>query len=151
MTKKAALKLAIKNGLEDTGYSAEDVQTFIPKRLLKDDKYLDPRYWKWSEFERMMDTLFPSQAKVSTEEGENTVETNADRVYNSEGLEIYLADDYHKCIKYNPVLPSGIQKYSWCVTKPGSGQGFYQSYRFGEQSPTFYFVVDRNIPSTPRS
>ena len=149
MTKKAALKLAVKDGLEDTGYSAEDVQGFIPKRLFKDDKYLDPRYWKWNEFERMMDALFPSQMKVSTDGEENTAETDADKVYNSGGLEIYRADDYHKCIKYNPVLSSGIQKYSWCVTKPGSGQGYYQSYRFGEQSPTFYFVVDRNIPSTP--
>jgi hypothetical protein len=149
MTKKAALKLAIKDGLEDAGYSAEEVQNFIPKRLLKDDKYLDPRYWKWEEFERMMDVLFPSQMKVSSETGENAAETDADKVYNSGGLEIYLADDYHKCIKYNPVLPSGVQKYSWCVTKPGSGQGYYQGYRFGEQSPTFYFVVDRNLPSTP--
>ena len=149
MTKKAALKLAVKDGLEDAGYSAEDIQGFIPKRLFKDDKYLDPRYWKWEEFERMMDTLFPSQMKVSTDEEENTVETDADKVYNSGGLEIYLADDYHKCVKYNPVLPSGMQKYSWCVTKPGSGQGYYQGYRFGEQSPTFYFVVDRDIPSTP--
>jgi hypothetical protein len=149
MTKKAALKLAVKDGLEDAGYSAEEVQGFIPKRLFKDDKYLDPRYWKWNEFERVMDTLFPSQMKVSTDEEENTVETDADKVYDSGGLEIYLADDYHKCVKYNPVLPSGMQKYSWCVTKPGSGQGYYQGYRFGEQSPTFYFVVDRDIPSTP--
>jgi hypothetical protein len=149
MTKKAALKLAVKDGLEDAGYSAEEVQGFIPKRLFKDDKYLDPRYWKWNEFERVMDTLFPSQMKVSTDEEENTVETDADKVYDNGGLEIYLADDYHKCIKYNPVLSNGMQKYSWCVTKPGSGQGYYQGYRFGEQSPTFYFVVDRNIPSTP--
>jgi len=149
MTKKAALKLAVKDGLEDAGYSAEEIQGFIPKRLFKDDKYLDPRYWKWDEFERMMDTLFPSQMKVSTDEEENAVETDADKVYDSGGLEIYKADDYHKCIKYNPVLSSGVQKYSWCVTKPGSGQGYYQGYRFGEQSPTFYFVVDRDIPSTP--
>ena len=149
MTKKEILKLAVKDGLEDAGYSAEDIQEFIPKRLIKDNKYLDPRYWKWNEFERMMDTLFPSQMKVSTGEEENTVETDADKIYDSGGLEIYLADDYHKCIKYNPVLSSGVQKYSWCVTKPGSGQGYYQGYRFGEQSPTFYFVVDRNLPSTP--
>ena len=43
MTKKAALKLAVKDGLEDAGYSAEEVQGFIPKRLFKDDKYFNPR------------------------------------------------------------------------------------------------------------
>jgi len=148
IAKKAELKLAVKDGLEEAGYSAEDIQGFIPKRLLRDDKYLDPRYWKWDEFERMMDTLFPSQAKMPTEEGENTVETDADKVYDSGGLEIYRADDYHKCIKYNPTLDSGGKKYSWCVTLPG-GQEAYRGYRFRQTSPTFYFVIDRNIPSTP--
>ena len=150
MNKREELKQGIANGIEDGDgnelFSKEQVIEVIPKPLLKNNLYYDPNNWRWAEFEQMLDYLFPSQ-KQSTGEEENTATTDADKVYDKDGIEIYKGDDVHKCISYNPTDPNtNLKKYSWCVTQPGNTN--YDSYRFAENQPTFYFVFDRNKPST---
>jgi hypothetical protein len=111
----------------------------------KNNLYYDPNNWKWADFEQVLDYLFPSQRK-STEE-ENTATTDADKIYDKDGIEIYKGDDVHKCISYNPGIPNTkLKKYSWCVAQ--SDNHNYDYYRFKEDQPTFYFVFDRNKPST---
>lgn len=141
MTKKDDLKFA---GQEGSTISKEDIDQFVPKRLMINNAYLDPRNWTWEPFEQMMDALFPAAGK-SVEGEENTVSTDADKIYDKNGIEIYKGDDVHKCISYNPV-EKGTKKYGWCVTQIGNTN--YDYYRFGDQSPTFYFVFDRNKPSS---
>ena len=142
MTKRDDLKFA---GKEGSDISKEDLDQFVPKRLMINNAYLDPRNWTWEPFEQMMDALFPSAGK-SVEGEENTVFTDADKVYDKNGIEIYKGDDVHKCISYNPVEADQRKKYGWCVTQVGNTN--YDYYRFGEKSPTFYFVFDRSKPSS---
>ena len=52
------------------------------------------------------------------------------------GLEIYYAKDKHACIHYK-----GDRPYSWCVARSDSSN-MYNTYRFKEYEPTFYFVKD---------
>ena len=141
MTKRDDLKFA---GKEGSDISKEDLDQFVSKRLIMNNAYLDPRNWTWEPFEQMMDALFPAAGK-SIEGEENTVSTDADKIYDKNGIEIYKGDDVHKCISYNPV-EKNQKKYGWCVTQPGNTN--YDYYRFAESSPTFYFVFDRSKPST---
>jgi hypothetical protein len=144
---KDKLKMATQEGLEDEGFTKEEVLNFIPKRLLPNNAYLDPRAWTWQPFEQMIDALFPSQ-KTAGEEGENFVSTDADKIYDKGGIEIYKGDDIHKCISYNPVSgETKRKKYGWCVTQVGNTN--YDYYRFGDKGPTFYFVFDRSKDSSP--
>jgi hypothetical protein len=141
MTKRDDLKFA---GKEGSDISKEDLDQFVSKRLIMNNAYLDPRNWTWEPFEQMMDALFPAAGK-SIEGEENTVSTDADKIYDKNGIEIYKGDDVHKCISYNPT-EKNQKKYGWCVTQPGNTN--YDYYRFAESSPTFYFVFDRSKPST---
>ena len=144
---KDKLKAATQEGLEDEGFTKEEVLNFIPKKLLSNNAYLDPRAWTWQSFEQMLDALFPSQ-KTAGEEGENLVSTDANKIYDKDGIEIYKGDDVHKCISYNPVSDqTKRKKYGWCVTQVGNTN--YDYYRFGDKAPTFYFVFDRSKDSSP--
>ena len=141
------LKGALIDGTDDELYTKEDVEKLIPKNLLRNNLYLDPRNWEFHPLEQMLDALFPSKKEISGEI--NNVSTDADKIYDKDGIEIYKGDDMHKCISYNPkVASTSRQKYAWCVTQAGGGN-MYDSYRFREKAPTFYFIFDRNRPSTP--
>ena len=147
LANKDNLKFGFKDGIPELNLSAEEIQNFIPDNLRRNNNFLDPRLWKWNDFEQILDAVFPSQKRVSGEEGGNDATTNADKIYDKDGLEIYKGDDINKCISYNPTLDSGRKKYGWCVTQPGNTM--YDTYRFREDRPTFYFVFDRTRPSTP--
>ena len=147
MTKRDTLKFGVRDGIEELGLTKEDVLNYIPKKLQQNDAFLDPRNWGWQEFEQMLDALFPSQKQVSGEDI-NLAETDANKIYNKNGIEIYKGDDVHKCISYNPVSQTTKRKkYGWCVTQIGNTN--YDYYRFGDKAPTFYFIFDRSKPSTP--
>lgn len=147
MNKKKDLKYAVENGTEDERFTKEEVKKFIPARLLANDLYLDPRNYRWQGLEQMLDALFPTQIKVG-DEGENIAETDADKIYSKDGIEVYRTDEVNKCIQYNPtVTTTNRKKYGWCVAQPGNTN--YDYYRFQESSPTFYFIFDRNKTSDP--
>ena len=143
MNNRNNLKQGVANGFPDKGMSKEEVNEYIPPRLLSNNAYLDPTNWSWNSFEQMLDALFPSFKKAE-ETGENTAETDADKIYDKGGIEVYKCDAHHKCVEYNPTV-DGRKMYSWCVAQPGSGM--YDSYRFGDKSPTFYFIFDRSKTS----
>jgi len=141
---KENLKFASKEGNDQ--FSKEEVLNFIPKQLQRDEMFLDPRNWRWEQFEQMMDALYPSQAQVGDDE--NYATTDADKVYDKDGIEVYKGDDVNKCISYSQkVEKTGRKKYGWCVSQVGNTN--YDYYRFEDRSPTFYFVFDRNKSSEP--
>jgi hypothetical protein len=146
MNKREAgdLKYAFENGTENGQFTKEEVKTYIPAFLQRNNLYLDPRNWKWEAFEQMLDALFPSFKKVEGEE--NIAETDADKIYDKNGIEVYKCDDVNKCIQYNPTI-GNRKKYGWCVAQPGNTN--YNFYRFGDNSPTFYFIFNRNKTSNP--
>jgi len=145
MNNRRNIKYALSNGTEDGHYSAQEVQKLVPKRLIPNDAYLDPRTWDFGQMEHMLDALFPMQAKVGDEE-QNTATTDADKVYDKDGIEIYKGDAQHKCISYNPT-EGGRKKYGWCIAQPSNTM--YDRYRFMEgTNRMFYFVFDRNLPES---
>lgn len=148
LNKKEDLKIGVTNGIEELGLSSDDILEYIPPRLRNDNAFLDPRVWQWDDFERLLDGLFPVYAKVKDgDEADNTAETDGDKIYDKNGLEVYKADDINKCIKYNPTdEDTGRKRYGWCVAQPGNTM--YDNYRFRENAPTFYIVFDRKKPST---
>lgn len=149
MNKREELKYATENGTENGAFSKEEVINYIPKRLLRNKAFMDPRLWKFSDMESMLDAIFPSYRKVSNDE-ENIAETDADKIYDKNGIEIYKGDDINKCIRYNPTdSKSKTKYYGWCVAQPGNTN--YDYYRFKDKSPTFYFVFDREKTSEKKS
>jgi hypothetical protein len=145
MNKRNDLKYAVQDGIEGL-YTKQEVLDFIPRSLQQDGRYLDPRNYKWEDFEQMLDALFPSQKKAEDSEI-NTAESTGDKIYDKDGIEIYKCDEQSKCILYNPTQSTGRKKYGWCVSTPGGGM--YDTYRFGDTAPTFYFIFDRNKSSEP--
>lgn len=149
MNKREELKYATENGTENGAFSKEEVINYIPKRLLRNKAFMDPRLWKFSDMESMLDAIFPSYRKISDDE-ENIAETDADKIYDKNGIEIYKGDDINKCIRYNPTdSKSKTKYYGWCVSQPGNTN--YDYYRFRDTSPTFYFVFDREKTSEKKS
>lgn len=144
MNKRNDLKVGFKSGIEELGLSADDIKEYIPDRLYRNENFLDPGNYKFEELEQLLDTIFPSYAKV--DDSPNTADTNADKIYEKNGIEIYKADSKNKCIEYNPTNPETSRKmYSWCVAQPGNSM--YDNYRFREDAPTFYIVFDRSRSS----
>jgi hypothetical protein len=153
MNIREKLKNGLKDGIEDEDgnelFSKEEIIDFIPKRLLSNNLYYDPNNWRWNDFEQMLDALFPSQKPLTGDEVENTASTDADKIYDKDGLEIYKGDDVNKCISYNPVDPeTKNKKYGWCVAQIGNSM--YDNYRFKSMTPTFYIIFDRTKPSSGR-
>jgi hypothetical protein len=145
MANRDKLKFGVRDGIEELRLTKEDILNFIPKRLQQNELFLNPLNWNWNDFEQITDSLFPSQKKA--EEGEkNTAETDADKVYDADGIEIYKGDDVNKCFSYNPIETTGIRKYGFCIA---SSKSYYDNYRFRDYAPTFYFVFDRNRSSRP--
>lgn len=147
MQNRNSLKVGTEQGLDDLGFTKEEILKYIPKKLQRQNAFLDPQNWDWKSFEGLLDAIFPSQRKEKEGEGNNLATTDADKIYNKNGIEIYRGDDVHKCISYNPTNPeTKMKKYGWCVSQPGNTM--YDNYRFKENAPTFYFVFDRNKSSS---
>ncbi len=147
MNNRRNLKYAIENGTEDGIYTKEQVQKLISPRLIQSNLYLDPRAYKFHQLENILDTLFPIQVTVGDED-QNTATTDADKVYDKDGLEIYKGDAQSKCISYNPTINTK-KKYGWCIAQPNNSM--YDRYRFMEagNNRMFYFVFDRTKTSKP--
>lgn len=117
----------------------------IPKDLLDGNKYLLISNWKnFIDLEHMLDAVFPLNTgggKGNTKVDMNSAETDADKIYNEGGIEIYKGDSEHKCIRYGKNA-----YYSWCISRPNDSN-LYANYRFGGgrgQNLMFYFIFDRN-------
>lgn len=148
MNKRNDLKVGFQSGIEELGLSADDIKEHIPDRLYRNENFLDPGNYKFEELEQLLDTVFPSYAKADN--SPNTADTNADKIYEKNGIEIYKADAKNKCIEYNPTNPETSRKmYSWCVAQPGNSM--YDNYRFKEDAPTFYIVFDRSRSSDKKN
>lgn len=149
---KRNLKQYVENGAdEELGLSKQEIKEYIPRQLMMgNDSYLDIRMWRnFHQLEQMLDALFPSAGFSTGEDGViNHASTDADKVYDKNGLEIYKGDAQHKCISYNPKEKTGATKYSWCIAQPGNS--YYDRYRFMGQGENrmFYFVFDRTKPDT---
>lgn len=119
----------------------------IPKDIQEKNKYLDILQWqKFTDLEKVVD-IFPASKSVRKQAlSANMAETDADEIYNKDGLEIYRGDSENRCIKY-----SKEQRYSWCISRAGT-QNMYNSYRFQQgTSRMFYFVFDRTRNSAGKS
>jgi len=144
MNNRRNLKYAMENGTEDEQFSKAEVLKFIPQRLIMSGQVLDPRAWNFGQLEHMLDALFPYYGKEGEDEAQNTATTDADKVYEQNGIEIYKGDAQHKCVSYNPT-EGGRKKYGWCLAQTGNSN--YDYYRFQQgTNRMFYICFDRNQP-----
>lgn len=140
------IKTALKKKVEDKDPT---VLALLPRDLKSEDSlkknfYLEiTRYKRFDELEKLIDGAFSkAQAKKEKEELVNSAETDADKIYDKDNLEIYRGNAEHKCIKYGR-----NQYYSWCIARTQGSM--YSGYRFqgvGGKSRMFYFVFDRTRP-----
>ena len=88
--------------------------------------------YSWKELETIVDSNQPKRIKAGKiNDGEPNSDANL--VYNQNGLRIYLGKDKKSCIKYG-------NGYSFCISARG-GNNMYNDYRY-EQKGTPYFVFD---------
>lgn len=121
--------------------------SLIPQELLKNGEYKNILNWRnFHQLERLLDAEFPPDA---TEQEEiNSAMTDADKVYEGNGIEIYQGNSQDRCVKYGHGMGNS---YSWCISRKDSSN-MYSSYRFmGDRSRMFYFVFDRSRPSAKSS
>jgi hypothetical protein len=96
------------------------------------DKYKD-----FKQLEIFVDYVAGQVARVSTTGQKfDDIQVDAKPLVAANGLEIYYAKDKHACIKYR-----GDKPYSWCVARSDSSN-MYNTYRYKENEPSFYFVKD---------
>ncbi len=139
----ARFKQQLKNLERKVKDQDETALEIIPKDLLDGDKYLLISNWKnFTDLEHMLDAVFPlnTGGKGNDKVDLNSAETDADKIYDKDGIEIYKGDSEHKCIRYGKNA-----YYSWCISRPHGS--LYGSYRFGGgrgQNLMFYFIFDRN-------
>lgn len=62
------------------------------------------------------------------------IEIEGKPIFENEIFQIYYADSPKACIKYKGNIP-----YGWCISRSDSSN-MYNTYRFREHEPTFYFV-----------
>lgn len=116
----------------------------IPQELLNGDKYLDIMNWGFNDLEHLIDSVFPREevgGKKVTKVDLNSADVDADKVYDKAGVQIFKGDSQHKCVRYGR-----NQYYSWCISRTGS-DNLYYNYRLGfdrSNKLMFYFVIDRN-------
>jgi len=100
-----------------------------------DDRFDISKYNDWHSFETFVDAV-GAQTQLKGEKLSDNLEIDAKPLFESNGLEVYYADNPQACIKYKGSIP-----YSWCVARPDSSNMFY-NYRLGYNNPAFYFVKD---------
>lgn len=146
MNNRRNLKYALENGTEDENFTKEEVKKLVPQRLIMSGQFLDPRAWDFGQMEHMLDALFPYYGKEEEGGEQNTATTDADKVYEQNGIEIYRGDAQHKCVAYNPT-EGGRKKYGWCIAQTGNSN--YDYYRFQQgTNRMFYICFDRNQPES---
>jgi hypothetical protein len=133
------------DGLKLANY--EKIIKLIPRNIQEKNKFMDIYLWdKFSDLESIID-IFPSskrQQKKAEAEILNSVNTDAKSIYNQNGIEVYLGDEQHSCVKYG-AKGSKAEYYTWCISKSSDTQNMYGAYRFREgKSRVFYFVFDRS-------
>lgn len=120
----------------------ENVLSNIPQNLLNGEKYLNINNWEFRDLEHLIDAVFPRQQGKQNKKVEiNSAETDADQIYNENGIEVYKGDSEHKCIRYGK-----NEYYSWCISRARSNNMYY-SYRLGNRNAgelMFYFVFDKS-------
>ena len=93
-------------------------------------------YRDFHDLERVVDyikgqkQIEPTQASTS----------EATPIYQDNNLSVYKGTTPQECINIRGGYP-----YTWCVAAQGSNN-MYNTYRYKENEPTFYFVKSNNIP-----
>lgn len=121
---------------EKPNLSPNIIQSYIERfSQIKDSPRVSEKdilKYSWKELENIVDSNQPKRIKAGKiNDGEPNSDANL--VYNQNGLRIYLGKDKKSCIKYG-------NGYSFCISARG-GNNMYNDYRY-EQKGTPYFVFD---------
>ena len=86
---------------DETIIKAIPKELLIPNKQGKITQYTDVLQWrKFTDLEKIVDIFPASKSFQKAALEKNMAETDADEVYNKDGIEIYKGDSMHRCIKY---------------------------------------------------
>ena len=161
LVRRAKQTVADPSATENKKQEASGILTRVPEKLLEKDRFNDINQWikkellpdgdtPWTVLERFVDSFEPSRgeqrkAKKELAKDIDIQVTNAEEVYNQNGLEIFEGSTQKSCIKYG-TRDGKVQFYTWCIGAVGA-RTMYHSYRFGG-SKMFYYVFDKKRVDT---
>lgn len=86
------------------------------------------------------DAIAKSELKSKTiANKQDAADYDAGFVYNQNNIIIYPANTKERCIHYG-------KGYSWCISR-AKGDNRFNSYRYRDIEPMFYFIFDKNLPT----
>jgi hypothetical protein len=95
---------------------------------------------KFQELEQLIDAAEGKSMLKGKAKQQYDFDSGDDLLYNQNNLVIYKGDMREKCIRYG-------DGYRWCISKKDASNLFY-TYRFYPHEPTFYFVFDKDKPTS---
>ncbi len=95
------------------------------------------RYKSFEQVELLVDYV-SGQIRGISRKGTHfkDIEVDGKPIGQRNGIEIYYAKNKQACVKYK-----GDKPYSWCVAR-SDASNMYNTYRYRQHEPTFYFVKD---------
>lgn len=108
-----------------------DEQTITPKGTARFDIDKYPNFLELQVFVRYVSGQYPLQKGRFT-----SIEVNGEPVAEGDGIEIYHANSRKACVEYK-----GDKPYGWCISRADS-ENRYDTYRYMNHQPSFYFVKD---------
>jgi lambda repressor-like predicted transcriptional regulator len=95
---------------------------------------------KFQELEQLIDAAEGKSMLKGRAKQQYDFDSGDDLLYNQNNLVIYRGDMREKCIRYG-------DGYRWCISRKDASNFFYR-YRFYPHEPTFYFVFDKDMPTS---
>lgn len=137
-TEKVINQLVVKfnkEGGPDENVIRAYVQRF--KQIQNKLEKKDPFKYTWKEFETVVDAN--PEKRIKAGKLDPTV-SDANLIYNKDGIRVYAGTDKNSCIKYG-------NGYSWCISARGE-RNLYANYRLDSHIlATPYFVFNDNLSS----
>ena len=98
-------------------------------------------YKTFSELEAVVDYV-KGQRQIQPTSNIEGGDSEVKPIYEGNGLEISRGDNANQCIEIRGKWP-----YTWCIAAPGANN-LYNTYRYKDHEPTFYFVKDKKMLPT---
>ena len=140
-TDKVVNQLVDKFKQEDSNLNPGTIKSYIDRfSQIKDSPNVSEKdifKYTWTDLESVIASN-PSKRVKAGKINDGEPKSDANLIYNKNGLRVYVGQDKNSCIKYG-------NGYSFCISARGT-RNMYNSYRF-YQAGTPYFIFDDNKTS----
>jgi hypothetical protein len=140
-TDKVVNQLVDKFKREDSNLNPDTIKSYIERfSQIKDSPNVSEKdifKYTWTDLESIIASN-PSKRVKAGKMNDGEPKSDANLIYDKNGLRVYVGKDKNSCIKYG-------NGYSFCISARGT-RNMYTNYRF-EKSGTPYFIFDDNKTS----